>query len=142
MSRTKSRNEQSLPRQLPPRAPTTPGTPNHSEVLEGRQILPDRPRRFTDAERPRDVAHRGAADTLRKMGQDPSLPFGQVPRDPLRRHVSTRAKAHRHAAPGVLDLRARQPGGHGQLNHLDRAPTPRFDNAASIEDTGDERIPG
>src|SRR5262249_40194873 len=106
------------------------------------QVVFDFPFRRRSAQPRPDLPQRKASWAGRQEREDQTLPLAQVPRNPLRWNIARREKPDRHTSVGVLDLRARQPGGQRQLRHLERAASPRLDDAAPVEDTGDERIPG
>jgi hypothetical protein len=69
------------------------------------------------------------------------LEVGEFVADSARRQVPRRPKAKDHLAGGGLDLGPRQPNLLHQLGHHQRPPVPVLDEAAAVEDSGDEWVP-
>ena len=124
----------------PSSSPLADGT-GEFKGSQGLQVLPHLARGSAVHQPGQDVPQRDPLRRLAENRQDGALALGQVEPDPLRRYVSAGTEAHGHGATGVLDFRAGKSGPLGQFRHPERTPAPVLDNAAPIEDTGDQRVP-
>lgn len=117
------------------------GGSDETEGLEDREVALELPFLRLRRHARQQFAQREAGTAGTQDRQHNSLTIGEIVTDPLRRNVTAGSKADRDAAAGLLDLRTRKSGALGELRDSQRAATPRFDDAAAIEDARDQRVP-